>query len=303
MSKLKFQLVILIAMLFACVSFCLAASKTLDVVGYGSTRNAAEQNAKDEAVKRACGVIHDTTGTTITKEILEYNDKKSKTCITDTGEVTVREVSRGYIESYDVLDEKRDDDGWKVRLSVKVFCGDRDKNKINIAISEIKPLGGRNKKLEAVFIENLHHSLNQLMMKSIEFNVLNRHPDTSRVQKREIKLSNSIDADPYEIRNIGRMQVANYLLFMTVQNFNIEYYRGEKNIITRKRPRLEDVKVHIIWEVVNAATGGICASGNSKTALSGVLVTDRRDTAAVIRAAQNMAQDVQKQLSRQLKKL
>lgn len=302
MSKLKFQLVILIAMLFVSVPFCLAASQTREVIGYGATRDAAIQNGIDQAVEMVCGVIITSTGETKTETEQKYDGNTTKTKIIDTGKTKITKGSRGYVESYSILDEKRDNDGWKVRLSVKVFCGDRDKNKITIAISEIKPIKGRNRKLEEAFIERLHHDINQLLMKSSDFSVLNRRSDTAEFQKKELSLSGSAIADPYELRNIGRVQVANYLLFMAIQSFNIEYYRGEKNIITRKRPRLEDVKVHIIWEVVNAATGRICASGNSKSALSGVPVTDRRDTAVVIRAAQNVALDVQKQLSRQLKK-
>ena len=302
MSKLKFQLIILIAILFVSVSSCLAASQTREVVGYGATRDAAIQNGIAQAVKMIRGVYVDTQSVDTQETIQIYDGSSAKTKIIDTGKSRHLEDSRGYVK-YDILEAKREEDGWSVRLAVTVFTDERDGTKITLAVSKIKPLGGRDRKLEAAFIEELHHSLNQALMKNSDITILDRRSETSEIQMRELALAESTRVAPTEGRYRGQMKVANYLLFMSVQNFNIEYYRGEKNIITRKRTRLEDVKVHIIWEVVNAATRRISASGNSKTTLTGVSVNDRRDTSAVVRAAQKVAYDIQKQLSQRLKNL
>jgi len=295
MKKTKIIILMLMAMLFAGVALCHAASpqeRTVVVTGGGADRDIAMKHAIADAV----GMV---TGLNITtEEVVEFESEQRfgnapDEQATDRHNGRFSVAVRGRVSSFTVLEEKREGGMYKVKLSVTVPVGDESGGKKTIAIAGITLGHGR---LEKAFAEKLRQDLNRRLLESREFCLLDRRSDTARFVKDELDLSASHRAPASDAANLGRLHAAKYLIVLSVHTFEVERWRGERDPLTRKRQRFEDVRTHVSWEILGAASGIICASGAVEGTVEGIPITSSRDTSAVVRLARTISGKVHKQI-------
>lgn len=301
MKKTKIIILMLMAMLFAgSLSYAAAPQeRTVVVTGGGADRDIAMKHAIADAV----GMV---TGLNITtEEVVEFeseqrfgNSPGEQAIDRHNGRFTV--TVRGRVSSFTVLEEKREGGLYKVKLSVTVPVGDESEGKKTIAIAGIKLGHGR---LEKAFSEKLHQDLNRRLLESREFCLLDRRSDTARFVKDELDLSASHRAPASDAANLGRLHAAKYLIVLNVHTFEVERWRGERDSLTRKRQRFEDVRTHVSWEILSSASGIIYASGAVEGAVEGFPIISSRDTSAVVRLARTISGKVHKQIVHQAKNL
>lgn len=301
-AKLFFLMMLMVFMAGASFSHAAAPQeRTVVASGSGVDRGSAVKQALSEAVSMVTGLYVDISQITDMESEQRLGDAPSEQ-MTSRFHGRYSAIGRGHISSYNVLEEKKENGLYHVKLSVNVPVSVEDADgRKTIAISGIKLLG--HARLEKPFAEKLRQDLNRRLLESREFCLLDRSSYSAGRVKGELDLSASSRARTSELRNMGKLYAARYLLFLAIHNFEVERWRGERDFVTRKRPRYADVRVTVSWQVVNSATGIICASGEVESAVEAVPVASSRDTAAVVRLAGVVSGKVQAQLARQAGRL
>lgn len=115
-------------------------AKTITVTGYGSNLNKAETDALRNAVEQAAAVVVDSK--TLVKNGRLIEDK-------------ILAQSRGYINSYSVVEKTRTSDGWKVSVNADVDINPNSKLMDDLVREGIINLTLRNPKIAVVISDEI----------------------------------------------------------------------------------------------------------------------------------------------------
>lgn len=230
-------------------------STVVEAEGSAPTRAEAVKNALVEAVRKTTGVYVNAgeiviTDSKSTDTGSSYNDRVSTSCMVKSG---------GFVESYSILNERKETDSYYVKLRATIFVSKlkNDKRKA-IAISRITTPSrcGRQAK---IFTEQFLRELNSALLEARKFRVLDR--SLLEAQETEVAIASKPEADPSETRNLGQRQSAQYLVDIVVYNVDRKRFRGARDA-SGKRQRFVNLKTHASWTVVCSASGRVLATSD-----------------------------------------
>ncbi len=206
--------------------------KTTRVNGYGMTRSAAIEDALIEAVKQKNGAyiasVKQSFSAYSQNSISVNNTNVNITKANDVMVQKIRVATKGYIDSYDIDDIIKRDDGYKAIVNIHTVeyktpgysANNRRKIVIvptyteNIAFRVLNHLKS---------MKNVSYNLTQYLIDSItqtrKFSVLDR--ENKQAYSDEARVILSPDANKDEILKLGKVLGTDYLVVSTIKEFKI----------------------------------------------------------------------------------
>lgn len=233
---------------------------TRDTEGYGATQQEAVANALVEAVRQvrgsAAGVDRDVRETmTVVATGAGAIVEKTTTPVAD-----VYTVSRGYVRSYQVLEQRQTDKGFYARIRAVVPSFESavsDAGKQRVAVLPFRIATGSYQLADhgsaPVFSQRLADRLVSELAQAPELVLVNRDFFAELGVEKAVL---GADAAPEELVKLGASVGADFLLVGRVQEARTE---SEAGAYGSKAKKVDEIRLS--WRMIEAATGKLLRAG------------------------------------------
>lgn len=250
----------LFALFLSGAAFAATTDVTRDTEGFGATQQEAIANALVEAVRQVRGSAAGVDRSV--KETMTVVASGSGAFVEKTVEpvADVYTVSRGYVRSYQVLDQQLTDKGVLVRIRAVVPSFESaisDEGKQRIAVLPFRVSHGyrlTDHGNPLAFSQRLADRLVSELSQAPDVVVINRDFFA------ELGLEKAVlgaDASPEELTKLGASVGADFLLVGRIVEARTEAERGAYG----SKPKKTD-EVRIGWRLIEAATGKVLRAGD-----------------------------------------
>lgn len=225
--------------------------------GSGTTYQEAIYNALEQAIRQTNGIKYDSKKKFSISSVEKYTYENEELQHKETFKNDIISRTKGNVKDYKIIDKSKNQSVWNVTVSSNIIKykepGINSNNRIKLSYYPFELKGDYN--IDNSIYNQLNQKISSKMVQSRKFAVLSRVDE--KIYENEIAFIKNGNTDPMELNKLQKRLGADYILFGTINKFNIEAVKDINNYYTSSKNVNIKYDVSIFYKILSLRTGQI----------------------------------------------